>query len=467
MSIVTRAWEQVQRMWTPGQPDPSAPPKLSGSLPLLGNIVSFGRDPIELLRKGQAAHGEVFRFQLFQDPCYFLSGVEAQKAYFNAPDDVFSAKEAYQLMTPIFGKGIVYDCEPSLMNEQLGFLYPALAKRRMQTYAEYMCEEATQYIAGWGDEGEVDMLKVTTELTTFISSRCLLGYEIRKHFTDEFVHLYKDLEKALTPIAYFFPNLPLPKFKRRDEARAEIVKLISRIIEGRRASGDTHPDFLQTLMEARYKDGRALTDDEIAGLLLTVVFAGHHTSSVLSAWTGLLLFKHPQFVPALLDEQRQVFGGGRPMDFESLGELPTLERAIKEAERMHPPLVLLMRKVMKDYRFKDHTIPAGSLAMVSPAVAHRLAEVFPDPNTYDPDRFAPPRSEDSRHFTLIGFGGGKHRCIGLHFAYMQIKALWSVLLQNFEFELSQPHDSYQPNYDFMVVGPRQPCNVRYRRRKLL
>jgi sterol 14-demethylase len=101
--------------------------------------------------------------------------------------------------------------------------------------------------------------------------------------------------------------------------------------------------------------------------------------------------------------------------------------------------------------------------MVSPAVSHRLPEVFTDPDRYDPDRFAPGRAEHRKaKFSIITFGGGKHGCIGLTFAYLQVKAIWSVFLRRFDLELIDLNP--QPNWTTFVVGPRQPCRVRYRRR---
>jgi sterol 14-demethylase len=124
---------------------------------------------------------------------------------------------------------------------------------------------------------------------------------------------------------------------------------------------------------------------------------------------------------------------------------------------------MLMRKVLEDFEFNGHVVPAGDLAMVSPAVSHRIPEIFADPCHYDPDRFAPPREEDRRTpYALIGFGGGEHRCIGLAFAYQQVKLIWSVLLRRYAFDLVD-HDQ-RPNYATFVVGPRQPCLVRYRSR---
>ena len=157
--------------------------------------------------------------------------------------------------------------------------------------------------------------------------------------------------------------------------------------------------------------------------------------------------------------------GSEGMTLAGLKQLVRLDRSIKEAERLHPPLVMLMRKVLQNFEFRDHVVPAGDLAMVSPAVSHRIAEIFADPSRYDPDRFAPPREEDRRTaYALIGFGGGKHRCLGLAFAYQQVKVIWSILLQRYTFELVDREQ--RPNYGTFVVGPHQPCLVRYRSRSL-
>jgi sterol 14-demethylase len=122
-----------------------------------------------------------------------------------------------------------------------------------------------------------------------------------------------------------------------------------------------------------------------------------------------------------------------------------------------------MRTILRDLEYRGHVLPAGDLAMVAPAVTHRLPHLFADPERYDPDRFAPGREEDRRtQFALIGFGGGKHRCMGLGFAYQQIKLIWTVLLRDFELELAA--GVQQPDYSTFVVGPRRPCVVRYRRR---
>ncbi len=447
-------------------PDPRFAPALPGGAPFLGQALEFWKRPIELLSRGRERFGDAYRFHLAGRDVTVLTGPKANKAFFHAPQDVLGARECYQFTVPVFGKGVAYDVTTDVMDQQLRWVHPALSDKRLRTYAKIMGQEAEAYLDQWGDTGEVDLFDVTQDLTTFIATRCLLGEEIRKHLTTDFARLYHDLDGGMNLLAYFMPNAPLPSFKRRDVARVEVEKLLSKVMRERRARNDgvEHEDFLQTLMDARYENGERLEDSVIAGLLLTLIFAGQHTSAVLAAWSGILLHQHPAYLPAIMAEQEDVFGGGQDISTESLRRCTALDRAVKEAERLRPPLVMLMRMVLKDMEYNGHILPAGSLAMVTPAVSHRIPEIFKNPHAYDPDRYGPGREEDKKQlYTLIGFGGGAHRCIGMMFAYQQVKAIWSVLLRRFDLELLSPE--YTPNYTTFVVGPHQPCRIRYRRKK--
>jgi sterol 14-demethylase len=443
---------------------PDLAPVLTGGWPWLGHAASFSRRPIDLLRNGRERFGEVFRFRLMGQWVNVYTGPAANTAFFRAPDEQLSAREAYQFTVPIFGKGVAYDAEPHLMDEQLRLVHPALTDARLQLYAQAMEEEAHAYFDAWGGAGEADLLEAMNDLTVFIASRCLIGREFRGRLSGEFARLYRNLEEGLNLIGFLRPEFPLPAHRRRDRARTRIAELLAPILAERRSGRAQGEDFLQTLMEARYENGRALSDHEIVGLLITLIFAGQHTSAVLAAWAGILLVRHPSERRAV-EEELESARPGEPLSLERLQSLFRLERAIKEAERLYPPLVMLMRKVRADFVYADVLAPAGDLAMVSPAVSHRIPEIFTEPDRYDPERFAPGREEDRKaRFTLIGFGGGKHRCIGMVFAYQQIKVIWSTLLRRFDLELVGP--APVPDHSTWVVGPRQPCRVRYRRKSV-
>lgn len=177
-----------------------------------------------------------------------------------------------------------------------------------------------------------------------------------------------------------------------------------------------------------------------------------------------------KWLPAILKEQKEVMARhGDKLDFDVLQEMDVLHRSIKEALRMHPPLIMLMRYVLEPFDVQTSTgeafhIPKGHIIATSPTFHHRLEHVFGKPDTYDPERYAAPREEDKRKpASFIGFGYGRHQCMGETFAYMQIKTIWSLLFRQFDFDMVDPLP--QENWDSMVVGPL-PCKVRFRRRKI-
>jgi sterol 14-demethylase len=440
----------------------SAVPALAGGLPWLGHALAFRRNPVALLEEGLARHGDIFRFGLCGKRVYALLSPRGNGAFFRAPDDQLSAREAYRFTVPIFGDGVAYAVSPELMDEQLRLLHPALRDEAMQSYMSYMTEEVECFAERLGPAGEIDLLPAMNELTTFIAGRCLIGAEFRNRVSAEFAALYHDLEGGINLIAFMAPDFPSPANLRRDRARRRVAALMQGLIADRRRSKAAQHDFLGVLMAARYRDGTALSDGAITGLLLTALFAGQHTSAVMATWLGVLLLQHPEQLAAVRREAASVVGDG-PLHLNAMKRLQRVEHCLKEAERLHPPLVMLMRTVRRSFAVDGAVLPAGSLALVSPAISHRLPSVFAEPSRFDPDRFGPPREEDrATPFSLIGFGGGKHRCIGLAFAHQQIKVIWTLLLRRFDFELIDP--VAQPNYATFVVGPRPPCRVRYRRR---
>jgi sterol 14alpha-demethylase len=329
-----------------------------------------------------------------------------------------------------------------------------------------MAAEAGAYLDALGAHGERDLTVMMAELTASIASRCLVGPEFRTRLTAELRDLYDDLAEGAQLAGLVNPRLPLPPFRRRDRARARIVASIHDIIGERRRPGAPPgpPDMLTTLLSARYADGSALTDDVIAGLLLALVFGGQHTSAAHGAWTGVLLLAHPQWYQRARAEQDQFAARDPELTPANLHQMTVLDQCFKEAERMFPPLPLLMRVAMSDFVHDGYRVPKGVLVFVSPGASHRRPDVFRAPDNYCPARFGPGQEEDRRTpYGLIGFGGGQHGCAGLGFAQQQLKIIWSLLLRRFDLEAMQPLGP--PDYSTLVAGPRKPCLIRYRRRE--
>jgi len=441
-----------------------APPKMPGALPLLGHMLAFGKNPFDYMMQLRNTLGEIGEFRMFHQQMVLMTGPQANEAFFRAPDAQLDQSQAYKIMTPIFGKGVVFDAPPHKKDQQLKMLMPVLRDKPMRGYAQVIVQEVEQMIANWGDSGEIDLLEFMKELTIYTSSHCLLGNEFRYELNDEFAKIYHDLEKGVNPLAFVFPYLPLPVFRRRDKARVKLQELVTGIIAKRSQKTQKSEDAFQLLIDARYDDGSPLSAHEITGMLIGTIFAGHHTTAGTAAWTLLELAKRPEQLNRVLKELDQHFGVDGEVTFQSLREIPILENVIKEVLRLHPPLIFLIRKVMKDFHFKDYTVKAGKYVCASPRVSHRISEVFPEPEKFDPDRYLEDRQEDALPFSWIAFGGGKHKCTGNAFAMLQLKAIFSILLRRYTFELIDQKDYYQDDFTQMVVQPRSPCRVRYIKR---
>lgn len=439
------------------------PPRLKGGLPVIGHTMAFVKDTIGLLQRTHDECGSVGRFKLFGKDMILFTGPEAQEALFRLPDEVLSPNAAYKMMVPVFGEGVAYGAEPARMAEQMHMLYPALRNNRMRTYTEIVARETLDIISGWGDEGEIEVSSFFGMLTNFTSSSCLLGTEFRNEMSEEFSRVYYDLERGIVAWGYIHPHLPIPAFRRRDRARARLGEMVSEIVEKRKRSGYRGEDFLQTLMDAEYSDGSKLSDHEITGMLVAAMFAGHHTSSVTTAWTLIELLRHPRFLDEVSSEIRSRYTDLERYDFQSLRDLQKTEGAVKEALRIHPPLFILLRAALQDCEILGYRVKKGNWVAVSPMVAHRDDRVFKDALQYDPDRYGPGREEDKRPFAYIAFGGGRHKCMGNAFAILQIKTILAVLLNRYDFELTG--DSIETDFQGLVLGPKPPITVRYQRRR--
>lgn len=446
------------------------PPEVSRRFPDSphGHLEDLRDDPIDLLERVRAECGEVGRFRLADRDVVLVSGAGPNETFFRAPDEVLDQGEAYPFMTPIFGEGVVFDASPERRKEMLH--NQALRGEQMVGHAETIEHEIRRMVADWGDEGEIDLLDFFAELTIYTTSSCLIGKRFREELDSRFAELYHDLERGTDAIAFVDAYADIDSFHRRDRARVALVELVQDIMDKRAqqpAPSREERDLLDVLMTLKDDDGSYhFSADEITGMFISMMFAGHHTSSGTAAWTMIELLRNPQVLGEVRDELDELYADGSSVSFQSLREIPRLESALKETLRLHPPLILLLRIAKEDIELGDYTIPAGTTVGATPRVSNRLAEDFPDPDAFDPDRYLDPRQEDLvNRWTWIPFGAGRHRCVGQAFAMMQLKAIFSVLLRDYEFELSQPSEEYRDDTSKMVVQLEQPCRVRYRRRE--
>jgi sterol 14-demethylase len=439
----------------------SAAPMVSGGSEPHGHLDELRTDPIGLMRRVRDECGDVGRFRLADRDVVLLTGADVNEWYFRTPDEVLDQAAAYPFMTPIFGKGVIFDAPPERRKEMLQT--QALRGPQMRGHAEVIAAEVERAVAAWTGPTEIDLLDWFAELTIYTSSACLIGKRFREELDGRFAQLYHDLERGTDALAFVDPYAPIESFRRRDAARAGLVELVEGIMAGRATPKEgAEPDLLDVLMSLRAEDGSPrFSADEITGMFIGMMFAGHHTTSGTAAWTLIELLRNPDELDIVVKELDELYADGSSVSFQALREIPRLEAAIKEALRLHPPLILLLRVATEDLDVGGYAVSTGDLVGATPAVSNRLPDDFPDADVFDPVRYLDPRREDDANpWTWIPFGAGRHRCVGAAFAMMQLKAIFSVLLRRFTFELAQPPDTYRNDHSKMVVQLEQPCRAR-------
>uniref|UniRef100_A0A0E0LKB1 Cytochrome P450 n=1 Tax=Oryza punctata TaxID=4537 RepID=A0A0E0LKB1_ORYPU len=288
----------------------------------------------------------------------------------------------------------------------------------------------------WGEQGTVDLKHELEQVLMLTASRCLLGKEMGESVPGKLCEVFSELDNGLHLISGLLPYLPIPAHRRRDRARQRLGEIITEVIRSRRNSSraagiDENDDMLQRLIDSRYKDGRAMTDAEVAGLIVALMFAGKHTSS---------------------------------------GEMRTLHCCIKEVLWLHPPVAAVRQAynhfTVQTKEGKECTIPGGHMVVSTILVNHYLPHVYKDPHVFDPQRFAPGREEDKAagRFSSLSFSAGRHACAGESFSYTQIKVLWSYLLSNFELKMVSPFP--ETEWSTVIPEPKGKLMVSYRRRHL-
>ncbi len=412
-----------------------------GGIPLIGSPLKFQKNPGQYLFDGYRRHGDIFRLNLMGMKMVCMLGPDANRIIMSSNRLSFSHAQGYAFVTTLLGDGLLFqDGDIHARNRDL--MMPAFNTKGVKTYFDLMHDISSQYIEQWSQEGEASMYERLRCLTFDVMGKLILGVEMEqdiKHLGE----LNHFLARAVVSIPYRY--LPFSPYKKGLKAKEEIISYLLQVISKRRSS-EPGKDALGLLMQAKSESGEALSDKELVGQIIILMFAGHETTmSMLTS--ALQLFKQN---PAVLDRicsERDEVVGDSALTHEHLKRMEYLDCALKEVERVRPPIPLTMRGVVEDTEFKGYRLPAGTTILVSPAASHRIPGVFKDPEKFDPERFMQPRVEHrATPYSLVGFGGGPRLCIGRAFSLMEMKVVLCLLLKDHDWVLKSdtPEIKYLP-----------------------
>lgn len=436
------------------------PPMVSGGLPVIGHALEMIRAREQLFKRGYAEHGNLFAMKLGPQLAVVVTGAEYNRQLYTQTDKTLNMQEGYTFLKAAIGD-VLFTADVDTYYNQRPALQEVFKRDRMVGYIQAMNEEVQRWLTSLGAAGEVDLTEAMLALTQAVAGRAFIGPHYEEELTPEFWTNYQAISQSLDFILP--PDLPLPKFWRRDRAKQYIHEKLGELIEKRRQTPERYNDLITTLLTTPLKDGSIMPDQTIATFFMGLLFAGHETTAGQAAWLLALLLQHPEYLAKVQHEVSGRVLYGQPLDARTLNSLEHLSWAIDETTRLRPSADTQLRTVTHPITLGGYEIPVGSRLMVNATNSHFLPEVFDAPERFDPLRFAPERGEGKDPFSIVGFGGGIHKCTGMNFANNEMAIIAALFFQQFDAELV--------SHDIRIVagnGANHPSavRVRYQRKAL-
>jgi sterol 14-demethylase len=433
------------------------PPLVSGALPLAGHAIAFLRDQLQLLERGYAEHGDIFRLRLGRRLAVVLIGPELAHWVFKHTDDhTLSIGPSLAFTLRLFGPDFYFLAPPEEYQHQRETLLPLFRAHMAGGHLAIMERHCAAFMARLGASGTLDLPQEMNALVLGVIMEAFLGADFVRHMPPTVASDFRDFIRGLDPITPGW--VPAPHLLRARRARDRMRAAVGDLVRARRREPADPPDFLQVLLAARALDGTPVTDLWVVQMALGVTFAGHDSTTGHVSWALIDLLQHPRELGKVLAEQDRILpaGPGTPLDLAAVHRMTGLDRALHETARLRPVAPVMLRRVLRPVHIRGLAIPAGADVFVAPVLSHRLPVLFSDADRYDPDRYlANPKQTSYLH----GFGGGTHRCLGEHFADLLTHVTVTRLLQNYELTLLSPDPVPVPTPAFK--GPRSPCLIRY------
>jgi cytochrome P450 len=240
---------------------------------------------------------------------------------------------------------------------------------------------------------------------------------------------------------------------RMQRAARKLDTLIYAEISDRRATGRRGEDILSLLLDATDEDGNTLSDLQIRDEVMTLMFAGHDTTTSTISFMFYELARHPHLVARLQAEQDALLGGGRATPEQVMsGQLPELEMGIEETLRKYPPAWVGPRRSVEAFEFEGQTVPARAFVNYCSWASHHLPDVFPEPEAFRPERFTPEGKAAMAKGAYVPFGGGSRTCIGMRFGQLEVRSIATRILA--QVTLSLPSDFQLSIRQMPTISPK-------------
>ncbi|HYK86259.1 MAG TPA: cytochrome P450 [Ktedonobacteraceae bacterium] len=443
------------------------PPGPKG-FPFLGNTLQFQRNPLQFVRDVQRTYKDMATVHIGGATIVLLFRPEHVRYVLTENPKNFTKanRRGGPNLRAFLGDGLL-TIEGDFHRQQRRLVQPAFHKKRVESYAGIMVQQAQDMLAEWQPGMELNIASAMQQLTLRIIGKTLFNIESRELIAklgQAFTDVIENPARTLSGLRVL--RNPFAGPNKSEEGKRILDDFIYKLIAERRTQGRDVGDVLSMLLAAQ-DEGNTMTDKQVHDQVLTFVAAGHETAQNTLSWTFYLLSKHPEVRDKLLTELHTVLAGRAPT-VEDLPNLPYLEWVINESWRVFPPAWIQGRRATNAFDLDGHHFPAGTTVMFSQWVLHHEPELWGDPDNFRPERWDPARGEKERvpQWAYFPFGGGPRICIGMPFAQMETKLLLATILQHYAPRLvpgfpvvPKPRVTLRPKYGMRMILEPTPALV--------
>ncbi|HET9110571.1 MAG TPA: cytochrome P450 [Ktedonobacterales bacterium] len=396
----------------------------------INTLLAFQRDPLTFFSGVRRSYGDIANVRMLGREITLFASPEYAYYFLVENAQNFSSGASRGILRRFLGEALL-TTDGDIHRRQRRLVQPAFHRKRVESYAATMTAQTQQMLAQWKVGDEVDMSQALQELTLRIIVQALFDVDLETQGTT-LSHLFTTVIESQRPgpIGETLAAMNIGPVRQARVARDKLDAFVYQLIAQRRAEGRDHGDVLSMLLAARDEDGAPMSDLQIRDQAMTLMAAGHETTSISLAWTFYLLSRNPDKYDRLRAEVADVLGG-RTATAADLPRLPYLDAVITEALRIYPPAWTVNREALEPFNLGGYHFPAGTRAIISQWVIHHLPEVWGDPEVFSPERWTPEFRQSLPRGAYFPFGAGPRICIGMPLAEMEARLLLATILQRF------------------------------------
>jgi cytochrome P450 len=421
---------------------------LSAAIPAVSRVRSFAdspamaANPARILSKYADRYGDTFRFYVggLKEAIVTIDPAVIQHVLKTNAENYQKSHIQVKRMGHFLGKGLL-TTHGEAWRTQRRLIQKGFDRKQLEALSSIMQDSLAESLRDFDraiEAGPVDIYTHLMKMTFTMVARSLFGAQLRDEDIERISHTICTVQEFIvrqTLQPYLNPWFAASgELRRHEEMRERADSILMAYIKARRQQPPGH-DLLQTLMDARYSDGHGMTDELVLSESMQLLVAGHETSSNALSWLLYLLSTHPECLERVRREFDSVLGDAS-LSFTDVPRFEYSTQVIMEALRLYPPFWMIDRYAVADDRVGDIVIPRGSTVIVYVYGAHHATRHWPNPETFDPERFAKTNEKQIAPFTHLPFGGGPRGCIGGNYAMLQILMILSEVLRKYDFQLA-------------------------------